>query len=308
MHKPDTSWTAGTPCLAHFLGLATLGAALLAGDGQTTAHAAEPAPHSAAGPDASEEIARIRQEIAHAYSRADCNRLEWRIEELASRHGHDRQDQMADLRGKLKVARQRITHRYDAQLEAIRTRRFELARRKAEGLPARIEPLLRAGRFAEAAALARSAAEPFRGTDQPEAFFEPWWTCAELMGALQHKVIGAIAAGRLPCPVSLPIGEGKATQDNTPASFSRTGDIATTSSVAWNEAPPKVLCEWAAAVADPEVNDRVVALGLFYLYRAGDLEKAAECFQQVERRGGDCSWYLATLARVRESKKRPPAS
>jgi hypothetical protein len=258
-------------------------------------------------PAIADQIDQIRSEIEEASSLAECNGLARRIEELARHHGPDWRDDKDHLLRRLKVVRGRITRRYDARLEAIRAQRFELARQRAEELPAQMEPLLRAGRFAEAAALARFAAEPFMGTDQPEAFFEPWWTCAELMGELHDRIVDAARSGllsdcsarrRVPGPIvasAVAEGSGQTVVDQGGGGRAKTR-------LAWDEPPPNVLCRWAAEVTDPKAKDQLLALGLLYLYRAADLKRAAECLRRAEKMGCDCSWSLAALARASKAR------
>jgi len=145
-------------------------------------------------------------------------------------------------------------------LEASR-RKFEEARLRAERLPGEIEPLLRAGRYEEAAEAARNAASPFAQIDAVELFFERWWFSAELMAAHERKVAGAIASGKL-------------------AGALRGRD-------------PKTLCELARQVSDTNDNWDMLALGLLYLYRGRNGERAMECFRRAEHRGWDVSWFMA---------------
>jgi YVTN family beta-propeller protein len=155
-------------------------------------------------------------------------------------------------------------------LEASR-RKFEEARLRAERLPGQIGPLLRAGRYEEAAQSARNAAKPFAQIDAVELFFERWWLSAELMAAQEKKVAEAIAAGKL-------------------ASKTRGQD-------------PNDLCELAGKLSDTNNNWDMLALGLLYLYRGGDSQRAMECFRVAERRGWDMSWFTARALDGRQTKE-----
>lgn len=178
-------------------------------------------------------------------------------------------------------ARKRALERTEsAFLEASREK-FEEARQHAAKLPGQIEPLLRAGRYSEAAEAARNAAAPFAGIDAVELFFERWWISAELMAALEKKTVDAIACGKLSGALG---GEEAKT--------------AVRAGLPQGRRPPKNLCELAAKVSDAESNWDMVALGLLYLYRAQNGERAADCFHAAESRGWDCSWFMG---RTREN-------
>ncbi len=163
-----------------------------------------------------------------------------------------------------------------AFLETSR-RKFEEARQHAATLPGQIEPLLRAGRYDEAAEAARNAAAPFAQIDAVELFFERWWVSAELMVALEKKTGEAIASGTF---------RGEETKTGGRPRLPR------------SRLPPQNLCELAAKVADAQSNWDMVALGLLYLYRGRSGEQAMGCFRAAEDRGWNCSWFME---RVREN-------